>query len=55
MNITLLRSDEIYRKMMNSPKEKRDDIYRYEMAKPFEVKWSCINVPLKSQKKVDMM
>lgn len=51
MNITLLRSDEIYKKMMNSPKEKRDDIYRYEMAKPFEFKWSCYNVPLKSTKK----
>ncbi|KGM92855.1 Zn-dependent protease [Clostridium novyi A str. 4552] len=51
MNITLLRSDEIYRKIMNSPKEKRDDIYRYEMAKPFEFKWSCYNVPLKSPKK----
>lgn len=51
MNITLLRSDEIYKKMMNSPEEKRDDIYRYEIAKPFEFKWSCINVPLKSPKK----
>lgn len=51
MNITLLRSDDIYKKMMNSPKEKRDDIYRYEMAKPFEGKWSCYNVPLKSPQK----
>ncbi|MBU5484317.1 DUF2268 domain-containing protein [Clostridium sp. MSJ-11] len=51
MNITLLRSYEIYEKMMNSPKEKRDDIYRYEMAKPFQFKWSCYNVPLKSPNK----
>jgi uncharacterized protein YjaZ len=51
MNITLLRSDKIYKKMMNSPKEKRDDIYRYKIAKPFEFKWSCYNVPLKSSKK----
>ncbi|WP_347462597.1 DUF2268 domain-containing protein [Clostridium botulinum] len=36
---------------MNSPKEKRDDIYRYELMKPFEFKWSCINVPLKSPQK----
>ncbi|MGO5056570.1 DUF2268 domain-containing protein [Clostridium sporogenes] len=36
---------------MNSPKEKRDDIYRYELMKPFEYKWSCINVPLKSTQK----
>jgi len=51
MNITLLRSDEIYKKMMNSPKEKREDIYRYEMMKPFEFKWSCYNVPLKALQK----
>lgn len=51
MNITLMRSDEIYKKMMNSPKEKRDDIYRYEMMKPFEFKWSSINVPIKSSQK----
>lgn len=51
MNITLLRSDKIYRKMTDLPKEKRDDMYRYEIAKPFEFKWSCINVPLKSSKK----
>lgn len=51
MNIKLLRSDEIYKKMMNSPQEKRDDIYRYEMMKPFEFKWSCINVPIKASHK----
>ncbi|MDR3597226.1 DUF2268 domain-containing protein [Clostridium sp.] len=51
MNITLIRSDEIYRKIMNSPKEKRDDIYRYELMKPFEFKWSCINVPIKAAQK----
>lgn len=50
MNIKLLRSDEIYKKIMKSPKEKRDDIYRYEIAKPFEFKWSCYNIPLKSSK-----
>ncbi|MBU3138144.1 hypothetical protein KPL39_18090 [Clostridium gasigenes] len=37
--------------MMNAPKEKRDDIYRYEIMKPFEFKWSCYNVPLKSLQK----
>jgi Predicted Zn-dependent protease len=51
MNITLIRSDEIYRKMMNAPKEKRDDIYRYELMKPFEFKWACINVPIKPVQK----
>lgn len=51
MNIKLLRSDRLYKKMMHLPKEKRDDIYRYEMMKPFEFKWSCIHVPLKSLQK----
>lgn len=51
MNIKLLRSDEIYKKIMNSPIEKREDIYRYEMMKPFEVKWSCVNVPIKAKQK----
>ncbi|SHJ94453.1 Uncharacterized protein YjaZ [Clostridium cavendishii DSM 21758] len=51
MNIILIRSDEIYKNMMNSSIEKRDDIYRYEMMKPFEFKWSCINVPIKSMQK----
>jgi len=51
MNITLVRSDEIYKRMMNSPKEKRDDIFRYELMKPFEFKWSCINVPIKASQK----
>lgn len=51
MNIKLIRSDSIYRKMMNSPKEKRDDIYRYEMMEPFKFKWECINVPIKAKQK----
>jgi len=49
MNIKLVRSDEIYRKIMNSPIDKRDDIYRYEMMKPFEYNWDCLNVPLKAK------
>ncbi|EKS4344593.1 DUF2268 domain-containing protein [Clostridium sporogenes] len=51
MNIKLICSDKIYKKMINLPKDKRDDIYRYEFMKPFEFKWSCINVPLKSPQK----
>ena len=51
MNITLVRSDEIYKKMMHAPEEKREDIYRYEMMKPFEFKWKCINVPIKAAQK----
>lgn len=51
MNISLLRTDTVYRKMINAPKEKRDDIYRYEIAKPFEAKWAYINVPIKASQK----
>jgi uncharacterized protein YjaZ len=49
MNITAIRSDEIYSKMMNATKEEKDHIYRYELMKPFELKWQCIGVPLKSE------
>ncbi|MEG1311665.1 MAG: DUF2268 domain-containing protein [Romboutsia sp.] len=50
MNILEVRSDEIYKKIMNAPIDKKDDIYRYEMMKPFEFKWKCMNVPIKSKK-----
>lgn len=48
MNIHMIRSDQIYRKMMQAPAAKRDDIYRYKMMKPFEFKWQCIHVPIKA-------
>jgi uncharacterized protein YjaZ len=49
MKITAIRSDKIYRKMISEKLEERDDIYRYELMKPFEFKWSCIGVPLKTE------
>lgn len=49
MQVTAIRSDEIYKKIMKSPKEQKEDIYRYELMKPFEFKWQCIGVPLKAQ------
>lgn len=51
MKVTAIRSDGIYRRMIAAAKEKRDDIYRYEIMKPFEYKWSCIHVPIKAAKK----
>lgn len=48
MNIEMIRSDACYEKILESPIEKRNDIYRYALAKPFEFKWSCVNVPLKT-------
>lgn len=49
MNITVLRSDEIYKKMVNASSEEKENIYRYELMKPFEAKWQCIGVPLKAK------
>ena len=49
MKITAIRSDKVYKKMMLSNIDNRSDIYRYELMKPFEFKWKCIGVPLKSE------
>ncbi len=49
MNIKAIRSDEIYRKMMNATNEEKENIYRYDLMKPFEFKWQCIGIPLKSE------
>lgn len=46
MEINSIRSDEIYQKIIQAPIEKKEDIYRYELMKPFEEKWACYNVPL---------
>ena len=49
MNITAIRSDRIYRKMMDAAPDEKDNIYRNELMKPFEFKWSCVGIPLKSE------
>lgn len=49
MKVEAIRSDKIYRKIINSLKENRNDIYRFELMKPFESKWQMVGVPLKSQ------
>lgn len=49
MEIKHVRSDEIYKKIIAAPVEKRNDIYRYEMMKPFEKKWACYNIPIKAR------
>lgn len=49
MNIKAIRSDEIYRKMMTATNEVKENIYRYELMKPFELKWQCIGIPLKAE------
>ncbi|MDD6796566.1 MAG: DUF2268 domain-containing protein [Clostridiaceae bacterium] len=49
MKVKAIRSDKIYRKMINSKEEAREDIYRYDLMKPFEFKYKCVNVPLKAE------
>jgi len=49
MKVRIIRSDEIYKKMMDSDKDKKDEIFRYQLMKPFEFKWQCINVPIKAK------
>ncbi len=42
MNIKTIRSDEIYRKMITATNEEKENIYRYNLMKPFEFKWQCL-------------
>lgn len=49
MNITAIRSDRIYREMMNAAPAEKDNIYRDELMKPFESKWSCVGIPLRAE------
>lgn len=51
MKVTPVRSDKTYNKIMNSPKDKKDDIYRYELMQEFAHKWACYNIPIKAKQK----
>ena len=46
IKVEALRSDGIYKKIREAPLEKKNDIYRYELMKPFEKIWDCYNVPI---------
>lgn len=49
MQLSTFRSDRIYRKIASSPEDEREDIYRYELMKPFEYKYSLVGIPLKAE------
>ena len=49
MRITAIRSDRIYRKMMDAETVEKENIYRNELMKPFEFKWSCVGIPLRAE------
>ena len=48
MTVNSIQSGDIYLKIMNSPLEKKNDIFRYELMKPFQGKWDCYHIPLKA-------
>ncbi|MGN0279115.1 MAG: DUF2268 domain-containing protein [Lachnospiraceae bacterium] len=47
--VKAVRSDDIYRKILNAPMDKKDDIYRYEFMQKFEKKWEMYHCPLKAK------
>lgn len=49
MYVKAIRSDVIYRKMMNAAQIEKENIYRNELMKYFEFKWMCIGIPLKAE------
>lgn len=46
--VKAVRSDSIYKNIMEAPAEKKDDIYRYELMQPFEKKLAVYHCPLKA-------
>lgn len=49
MGIRAIRSDRVYREMMQAPAAKRADLYRYRLMRPFQGKWDCYGVPLRAR------
>ena len=47
--VKAVRSDDIYRKILNASMDKKDDIYRYEFMQQFEKKWDMYHCPLKAK------
>lgn len=50
MNIKEIRSDVIYREIVQAPAEDRAELYRNKLLGPFETKYKYIGVPLKAEK-----
>lgn len=51
MKVNAIRSDAVYKKILEADIDKKDDIYRYELMNEFTHKWSCYNVPIKAKQK----
>lgn len=50
MNITMIRSDRTYQKMMDALPTEKEEIYRSELMRPFSEKWARVGIPLKAEK-----
>ncbi|MGN0747568.1 MAG: DUF2268 domain-containing protein [Aristaeellaceae bacterium] len=49
MNIAAIRSDRIYRAMMNADPAEKDRLYREALMGPFAFKWACVGAPLRAE------
>lgn len=49
MKITAIRSDRIYREMMNAAPAEKENIYLDQLMKPFSFKWACVGIPLRAE------
>lgn len=50
MNITTIRTDAVYRRMISAAtNEERENIFRDELVQPFAFKWQCLGIPLKAE------
>lgn len=48
MKITTLRSDKVYRQIMQLPQEEKREAYREQMLAPFKRKWEIQQIPFRS-------
>lgn len=49
MKINRVYSADIYEIIINANEDKKEDIFRYELMKPFENKWACYQIPIKAK------
>ncbi|MDM8100716.1 MULTISPECIES: DUF2268 domain-containing protein [Oceanobacillus] len=49
MNINILRSDKIYKKVIASPPEEKTELYRREMLGPYKKKWEIQQIPFHAE------
>ncbi|MBO0995610.1 DUF2268 domain-containing protein [Bacillus sp. SD088] len=49
MNINLLRSDKIYKKVIACPQEEKKELYRQEMLAPYMRKWEIQQIPFRAK------